>query len=88
MIRRTKESHEHIINLDGPDGNAFYLIGLALNVAKQLQWTNEEIDDLQARLKAGDYYNLLKVFDKEFGMLFVLETKDEAIINLLNEEDN
>ena len=73
---RTKENvipSEIVIDLDGPDGNAFALIGYAVRFAKQLCYTKPEIDSLTQRMKSGDYENLLNVFDKEFGEFVILE---------------
>jgi hypothetical protein len=52
------------IDLTGPDGNAFALIGHAGNLAKQLDLDKKKI---QFEMMEGDYENLLKVFDKYFG---------------------
>ncbi len=52
------------IDLTGPDGNAFYLIGTANNLAKQLGLDGKKI---QTEMMMGDYENLIKVFDKHFG---------------------
>jgi hypothetical protein len=52
------------IDLTGPDGNAFYLIGTAKNLAKQLGLDGKKI---QTEMMMGDYENLIKVFDKHFG---------------------
>ena len=34
MIRKRVEKFETIVNLDGPDGNAFNLIGLAVRIMR------------------------------------------------------
>lgn len=52
------------IDLTGPDGNAFNLIAVAGNLAKQLGLDKKKI---QSEMMAGDYENLIKVFDKHFG---------------------
>jgi len=52
------------IDLSGPNGNAYYLIGEAKRLAGQLGLDNE---DIQARMQAGDYDHLVKVFEEEFG---------------------
>ena len=57
------------IDLTGPDGNAFYLIGTAKNLAKQLGLDGKAI---QAEMMAGDYENLINVFDKHFGEFVTL----------------
>lgn len=52
------------IDLTGPDGNAFALLGLARNWAKQLDLDSEKILN---EMKSGDYDNLVNVFDSYFG---------------------
>ena len=52
------------IDLTGPDGNAFALIGIAGRLAKQLDLDKSKI---QSEMMSGDYENLVKVFDKHFG---------------------
>ena len=57
------------IDLTGPQGNAFYLLGTANNLAKQLDLNVVEIIN---EMKSGDYENLINVFDKNFGMFVTL----------------
>ena len=57
------------IDLTGPNGNAFYLIGTAKNLAKQLGLDGKKI---QVEMMSGDYENLIKVFDKHFGEFVTL----------------
>ena len=52
------------IDLTGPQGNAFFLLGTARNLAKQLGLNSSEILD---EMRSGDYENLLEVFDSYFG---------------------
>lgn len=52
------------LNLKGPDGNAFVLLGYAKRYAKEL---GRDFEDIGTRMTAGDYDNLVKVFDEEFG---------------------
>ena len=55
---------ERSIDLTGPDGNAFALLGQAKRYARQLDM---DFDLIQKEMTSGDYENLLKVFDKYFG---------------------
>ena len=64
MIKSKKEKSGIEIDLTGPDGNAFVLIGTAGNLAKQLGLDSKVI---RTEMMAGDYENLIKVFDKYFG---------------------
>ena len=57
------------VDLTGPQGNAFYLIGLAQNLSKQLGFNSKEIVD---EMKSGDYENLIRVFDSNFGSIVTL----------------
>ena len=61
------------IDLTGPDGNAYYLMGTACNLMKQLKFTPEEADGVLDEMKSSDYENLIKVFDKYFGSVIDLE---------------
>ena len=70
MIRAKQPSQETIIDLTGPDGNAFNLIGLANKLGKQLGIDTKE---LQANMMSGDYENLIQEFDKVFGDYITLE---------------
>ena len=69
MIKSKKQSLGISIDLTGPDGNAFVLIGTAGKLAKQL---GLDKDTIQKELMAGDYENLIKVFDKYFGHFVTL----------------
>ena len=69
MIKSKKQSLGIEIDLTGPDGNAFVLIGTAGNLARQLGLDSKAI---QKEMMAGDYENLIKVFDKHFGHFVTL----------------
>jgi hypothetical protein len=57
------------IDLTGSEGNAFYLLGTASNLAKQLGLNANEI---QSEMMSGDYENLIRVFDFYFGDFVIL----------------
>jgi hypothetical protein len=73
MIREKQKQKEIVIDLTGPQGNAFFLLGTAQNFARQLGYTKEEITDLLDQMKSSDYENLLEVFDHHFGSFVILE---------------
>jgi len=52
------------IDLTGPNGNAFALIGMAKEWSKQL---SRKWEPIQAEMMSGDYENLLAVLEREFG---------------------
>ena len=66
-------TRKQVIDLTGPDGNAYYLMGTACNLMKQLKFTPEEADGVLDEMKSSDYENLIKVFDKYFGSVIDLE---------------
>jgi hypothetical protein len=59
-----------IIDLTGPDGNAFALMGYASRFSKQLGLDSKVIIK---EMMSGDYENLLQVFDGYFGSFVILE---------------
>jgi hypothetical protein len=74
MIRNKAERNGPIvIDLTGPEGNAFFLIGMAENFGKQLDMSREERASIRTELMSGDYENLLITFDKYFGDYVILE---------------
>jgi len=70
MIRKKQPQSEIVIDLTGPDGNAFVLMGYAKSFAKQMRVDSKTIID---EMMSGDYENLLEVFDKHFGDFVILE---------------
>jgi hypothetical protein len=52
------------IDLTGPEGNAYVLLGYANDYCKQLKRDPKPILE---EMKSGDYENLVTVFDREFG---------------------
>ncbi len=70
MIREKTISKEIVIDLTGPDGNAFALLGTAIRLGKQL---GLDTDIITSEMKTGDYENLVEVFDRHFGHFIILE---------------
>jgi hypothetical protein len=74
MIRSKQERTGPIfIDLTGPDGNAFVLMGMAKRFGRQLGWDSGKCQDLINEMMEGDYEHLLEVFDREFGTFVILE---------------
>ena len=71
MIRKKQENYGPIIiDLTGPDGNAFVLLGKAKGFAKQLELDGDKIID---EMTQSDYEHLVETFDKYFGKFVILE---------------
>ena len=68
---KNKENHpqELVIDLTGPEGNVFALIGYAHRLAKQLDLDESKIVE---QMKSSDYENAVKVFDDNFGSFVTL----------------
>jgi len=61
---KSKENKGIEIDLTGPQGNVFFLIGTARNLAKQLGLDGNKI---QNEMMSGDYENAINIFDTHFG---------------------
>ena len=72
-IREKQPRSEIVIDITGPDGNAFYLLGTAMNLCKQIGISSERRDEILDEMKSSDYENLIQLFDKYFGKLIDLE---------------
>ena len=71
MIReKTRNTGPIVIDLTGPDGNVFALMGYANRFAKQLGLNGKEITN---EMMQGDYEHLVQTFDKYFGSTVILE---------------
>tara|TARA_Y100001963_G_C6521912_1_gene327005 strand:+ start:126 stop:341 length:216 start_codon:yes stop_codon:yes gene_type:complete len=65
-----KVDRKPIIDLNGPDGNAFYLLGMARKLSKQIGLDWNEVNDVMTE---GTYEELITAFDIYFGDYVDLE---------------
>ena len=72
-ILKKDKYKKQVIDLTGPDGNAFYILGTAMKLCKQIGISSERTDEILDEMKSSDYENLIKVFDKYFGKVVDLE---------------
>ena len=70
MIRKRPQQKEIVIDLTGPKGNAFYLLGQARQLSNQLELNSNEILN---EMQSDDYEHLVETFDKHFGSFVILE---------------
>lgn len=78
--------HGLTIDLEGPDGNAFFLLGYAQKLAKQLDKDPKTIID---DMKYSDYDHLLDVFDREFGSVITfINRRDEDMAQMKDKEQS
>lgn len=69
MIKEKQTSSQIEIDLTGPQGNAFFLLGTANKLGRQLGLDTAVINEEMAN---GDYENLVEVFEKYFGDFVIL----------------
>jgi hypothetical protein len=69
MIRDRIDSTP-VIDLTGPQGNAFYLLAQADRYARQLGLDSNTVIN---EMNASNYENLVQVFDRYFGDYVILE---------------
>lgn len=69
MIKSKEELRPRGIEIDltGPDGNAYVLLGYASNFCKQLGYDKFKTQCILDEMMLTDYEGLLYTFDREFG---------------------
>ena len=72
MIRAKQRKGPIVIDLTGPDGNAYALMAYAKRFATQLKWKDKGAALINEMME-GDYEHLLEVFDNAFGEFVILE---------------
>lgn len=84
MLKRKPPRREKpVIDLDGPDGNVFTLIGTGVRLCKQL-WKNP--DKFREDMMSSDYTHAVRVFAAEFSDYVDLETDNEELIEAVAEK--
>ena len=73
MIKDRKEiKHRPIeIDLNGPQGNAFVLLGLANRLGKRI-YGRERTEEILEEMRLSTYELLILTFDKYFGSIVTL----------------
>jgi len=64
MIKNRSSIQKREIDLKGPEGNAFFLLGTARRWAKELGLDGKKICE---EMRSGDNEHLIQTFDKYFG---------------------
>lgn len=57
------------IDITGPDGNAFALLGIAKKCMKQMGKKAADIDNMMKDAMSGDYEHLLSVIQREIPVI-------------------
>ena len=74
MIKSKSEMPDRGIEIDltGPEGNAFVLLGYANRFARELGYSDHDRLCLLDNMKLSTYDMLVEIFDREFGSFVTL----------------
>jgi hypothetical protein len=75
------------IELAGPQGNAFYLMGLVENLGKKLGLNQEKRQEIITEMKSSDYNNLVYTFAKNFGQVVDIYKSGELQVYTFSDID-
>jgi len=78
----TKTDKSFILNLGGPDGNAYMLMGITKRFVTQL---GGDADKVIAEMMSDTYEHLLKVMCREVGQFIYFTDVPEQYIDTLEE---
>jgi len=81
MIRAKTPASDFIVNLDGPHGNANYLMSLAKELA---HYKGQKATPILNKMQSKGYDNLIQVFDSHFGDEVILETTNENLLSKIS----
>ena len=73
------------IDLDGPDGNAFVILGYTKSLCKSVGYNEQQAKKISAEMKESDYDHLLLVFLKYFDAYVDIWTSNADLLKTLND---
>lgn len=68
------------IDISGPQGNAFAIMSIAECMGRQLNRPEDEIRKINDQMMSGDYTNVLRVFNREYGSVVDLYDSGKKIV--------
>lgn len=68
FYRAVEEEEKPKLKLSGEDGNAFMILGRAIDTARKSGWSEQEIEDFRVKAMDGDYGHLLKTCTEHFDV--------------------
>jgi len=77
MAIKKKRNRKLTLNLDGPDGNAYVLLGTCKDIARQLRIP---FDPIHTEATSKDYTHLVKTLNKYFGEFIDFETSNSKYL--------
>ena len=67
------------IDIRGPQGNAFALMGTAKSLARQLGYDREETEEILNEMRSGSYEDLLDTFERHFPVVELIGRDKEQV---------
>ena len=73
-------SSGRVIDLQGPQGNAFALMAYADDFLRQMG-RRDEFRAMRTDMMSGDYDNLIRIFEENFGEYVTLVGKPDEVFD-------
>ena len=73
-------SSGRVIDLQGPQGNAFALMAYADDFLRQMD-RRHEFNAMRTDMMSGDYDNLIRIFEENFGEYVTLVGKPDEVFD-------
>ena len=73
-------SSGRVIDLQGPQGNAFALMAQADDFLRQMG-RRDEFRAMRTEMMSGDYDNLIRIFEENFGEYVTLVGKPDEVFD-------
>ena len=73
-------SSGRVIDLQGPQGNAFALMAYADDFLRQMG-RRDEFNAMRTEMMSGDYDNLIRIFEENFGEYVTLVGKPDEVFD-------
>ena len=73
-------SSGRVIDLQGPQGNAFALMAQADDFLRQMG-RRDEFNAMRTDMMSGDYDNLIRIFEENFGEYVTLVGKPDEVFD-------
>lgn len=86
-LRKPSDGQPSVICLDGPQGNAYFLLGAASGLMRELKYDENRRTKILDEMQSSNYKNLVCVFEREFGNLIILETTDKDLVKYIAEKN-
>jgi len=77
ITRKNVKPNVITVDLDGPHGNVFYLIGLAAKLAKQL----DRESPVPLMVASKNYVEAVSIMNNALGDVILFETENEELFN-------